>query len=274
MNGNFARALHGEACPAQILSRKGTSMKRFLHRAMFLVPVTLALLLLGVPTHAVGLVDVRLTCSDGTDFELTLDAGTVNQLSDAVSGINLHPAGDPPLTCNLDLLTTSSSGLSTLPAAHAASNGAKDFAVGGGQIFIPFAGCDENFSISAHVPADTPAALPQAGAGGTANLSVSSSCPNPAWAGSVLVSKVDCVEVTGTKAEFTAEITKSTGIFFTSGYLEGTDIAFEVKDLNKTSLLADEIAGSPPGTTPCGFTANSSQTFFPVLRGNITVHDA
>jgi len=273
MNGD---ALHGEASPSpDLVAKKGTTMKRSLRRTMFLLPATLALLVLGVPTAALALLDVSLSCNDGTNLELTLDVETVNQLQDTVSAINLYPAGDPPLTCSL---TTSSPGLLKLPAAYAEPNGPKDFAVGGGQILIPFAnppaGCVENFAVSAHVPADTPATPPQAGAGGTAHLSVSSSCPDPAWAGSVLVSRVDCVEVTGPKAEFTATITKSTGIFLTAGYAVGSEIAFEVKDLNKTTSQADEIAGSAPGTTPCAFTVDSSQTMFPVLRGNITVHEA
>jgi hypothetical protein len=247
-------------------------MRRSLRRTMFLVPATLAVLVVGVPTAALGLLDVRLSCNDGTDLDLTLDAETANQLQAAVSAINLYPAGDPPLTCSL---TTSSPGLLTLPAAHADTNGPKDFGVGGGQILVPFAnppaGCVENFAVSAHVPANTVTTPPQAGAGGTANLSVSSSCPDAAWAGSNLVSKVDCVLVTGTAAKFTAEVTKSSGIFVTVGFDPGDEIAFEVEDLDP--VPPDRILGQS-SSGPCVFTADAGPAFFDVLRGNITVHDA
>jgi len=234
-----------------------------------------------------GPLTVNLSCSDGTNLDLALDTAAVTQLSDAVTAINLYPAGDPPLTCSLSQSTvTSSSTLMGIPllrtpsaSASGSPNGPHDFAVGGGQFFNQFIGCQENFAISAHTPDDaalTPGS-DQPGAGGTGNFGFPSSCSNPTWAGSDIVSKVDCVQVSGTTANFTAEITKSTGNFptFAGGaFAVGKEIAFQVKDLDPAS--ADEIVGQSAGMHPagaCNFTATATPLVFPVLRGNISVHD-
>src|SRR3989475_8190944 len=79
-------------------------MTRFLKRALFcLVPATVAALVLGVPPAApdLGLQSVGLSCSDGTALNLSLSITELIGLADAVSAINLDPAGDPPLACSL-----------------------------------------------------------------------------------------------------------------------------------------------------------------------------
>src|SRR6266550_8990602 len=84
-------------------------MKRFLKCAFLgLVPAALTALVLGVPTAApdLGLQNVNLSCNDGTNLALALDVTAVTQLADAVSAINLFPAGDPALACGLTQSTT------------------------------------------------------------------------------------------------------------------------------------------------------------------------
>jgi len=69
---------------------------------LLVLSVTLAALAMGVPTAApADLQNATLTCSDGTDLNLALDAASVMQLTDAVNAITLNPAGDPPLTCGM-----------------------------------------------------------------------------------------------------------------------------------------------------------------------------
>jgi hypothetical protein len=252
-------------------------MRRFLKGAIYsMVPTALAALVLGVPTAApdvIGAQNVNLACNDGTNLALALDVAGVTQLSNAVSAIGLYPAGDPALACSLNQPTAANSPTSSN------GNGPQDFAVGGGQITVPFGtGCTQNFAISAHVPADaalTPGSE-QPGAGGTANLSTPGKPSGCAFTGD-LVSKVDCVQVSGDTANFTAEITKSTGDFITFGYHVGGEIAFQVRDLNKAIVpVPDEIAGGPPGTHPasaCNFNAATTPGHFDVERGNISVHD-
>src|SRR3989454_7066129 len=137
-------------------------MKRFLRRTLFmLVPATLMALVLWVPasTSDLGLQDVTLSCTDGTVLDLELDATAVTALADAVTAINLYPAGDPPLACTLSVSIASSGStvlrrllalLTPNEAAAAGGNPQHDYAVGGGQQVISGA-CHVNFSLSAHV---------------------------------------------------------------------------------------------------------------------------
>jgi hypothetical protein len=248
-------------------------MKRSMKRAILIVPVAVLVFVMGPPTAApnLGLEAVNLSCSDGTDLGLELDAAKVLQLSDAVSAINLYPAGDPPLTCDLSQLTPTASPLPVsfaTPSAWAAE-GPKDFAVGGGRFFNQFVGCDENFAINGHAPDDVTGV-------DTANGTIQMTFPGtPAscTATGHLVAKVDCLDVTGNTADMTGEITKSTGVFTTFGgvFEVGDEIAFEVKDLDP--LLPDEIVGQPTNAD-CIFTANTAPGTFSIIRGNITVHDA
>jgi hypothetical protein len=263
-------------------------------RRLILIPAALlavAIASIAGPGVSVGgPLTVNLSCSDGTNLDLALDTAAVTQLSDAVTAINLYPAGDPPLTCSLtQSAVTSSSTVMGIPLMRASSasasgtpNGPHDYAVGGGQFFNQFIGCQENFAISAHTPDDA-ALTPnsdQPGAGGTGNFGFPGSCSNPTWAGSRIVSKVDCVQVSGTTANFTAEITKSTGnfpTFFGGAFAVGKEIAFQVKDLGP--VFADEIIANSAGvgTHPagaCNFTATATAMTFSIDHGNISVHEA
>jgi hypothetical protein len=192
----------------------------------------------------------------------------VVQLSNAVSAINLYPAGDPPLSCDLSQLTPTTSPLPVsfaTPSAWAAE-GPKDFAVGGGRFFNQFLGCDENFAINGHARDDVTA--PDT-ANGTINLTVPGTPASCTFTGH-LVAKVDCLRVVGNTADMTGEITKSTGLFTTFGFFDvGDEIAFEVKDLDP---LPDEIVGQPT-TVDCNFSADTTPGAFSITRGNITVHD-
>ena len=183
-------------------------MNRSLQRiALGFVPATIAALVLWVPAAApvgiqkanlaapVGLQNVNLACSDGTNLALALDFDALTQLTDAVSAINLYPAGDPALTCRLAGSTGLSTGASfsaasspdSVFASNANENGPEDFLVGGGQYMT---GCGiTNFSISAHAPDGMPGA-----AKGTWNISVptSSLCGQGSF-----TAKVDCLAVLG-----------------------------------------------------------------------------
>jgi hypothetical protein len=254
-------------------------MKRFLNRMIFcVVPAALAAVVLGVPTAApdLGLQNVNLSCNDSTNLALVLDATTVTQLSDAVSAISLFPAGDPALACSLTqsaALTSSatrtfSSWRTFSSTSSGNGNGPDDFAVGGGRIFVSFFGCDENFAVNGHVPADTPYTPGQAGAHGTVNLTVPGTPSATCNTRGSLVTKVDCVQVSGNTADMTSEVTKSSGLFLTS-YPVGTEVAWHIEDLSPTA--PDEFGGSEPRppAAQCTVTTNS----FPVVEGNITVHN-
>jgi hypothetical protein len=235
-------------------------MKRFLRRTIFcLVPAALVAFVGGVPATALdlGLQNVNLSCSDGTNLGLALDLATVPQLTDAVSAINLNPAGDPALSCSLARSTTN-------------PNGPKDFAVGGGRFFNYFISCEENFAVNSHAPDDVTG--PDT-AQGTGNLSIPAApgC-SPSFTGD-LVTKVDCQIVSGTKADFTSEVTKATGIFPSIGINVGDEIAWEVRDMDPAQ---DEIFANKVGshaTSECNFGVAATAATFSIDRGNISVHD-
>jgi hypothetical protein len=230
-------------------------------RSLVVLLCTAALLVAGalpIPVLA-GETRVTLSCDDGTELDLALDAEGLVGVKNAVEAMTLYPAG---LTCKL----SETSLLSALGAgvAHAAG-GPKDFVVGGGQLLV--AGCIVNFAISAHVPANTESVQEgQAAAGGTLNLKFQNAvgCRE-----GHLVAKVDCVVVLSpTQAEFTALVTRSTESFLP--YAEGTRVAVEVLDLDPAPDRYNDN-GSPG---PCGFSAfGTGAAGVPVLRGNIEIHD-
>lgn len=257
-------------------------ISRFSRGVVALAATSLCLFVFGAPAASpdIGVQNVNLACNDGTKLSMALGLSSVNALTDAVNGINLYPAGDPALACSLTQVAT----LRALSSAGGNGNGPQDYAVGGGQFINPSRGamCEQNFAISAHSPdAETPTPT----SGGTANLTVPNS---PACTGGVgrlseggnLVTKIDCLQVTGNTADFTSVVTKSTGTFADegitpSGSSTGTvhELAWEVKDLNKDVPPVPDEININYATAPCDFTATATPTFFSVDHGNINVND-
>jgi hypothetical protein len=235
---------------------------------LLVLSVTLAALVVGVPTAApVDLQNVTLTCSDGTNLNLALDAASVMQLTDAVNAMTLNPAGDPPLTCGV-----ASAPLLTSSASASGGNSNHDYAVGGGK--APNLGCfggypPVSFGLSAHVVQGAPANT----ASGTFN--VGSPAPNVGCKGH-FNSKVDCLVVTPMgAAHLTAHVTQATGQF---AGLDDTEIDVWVKDNGTPSAIAPDLIDDGNTLAPCaqGEDAQGELTApdQPVTNGNITVHDA
>lgn len=248
---------------------------------------TLVVAAAGAPTAAADttLQSVNLSCSDGTNLGLSLDLASVNALTDAVNAMTLFPAGEPPLACGLSqdpllqsTTTSPSTGLSlsspkrkTPIRARAkrraplrklsGSNPKHDYAVGGGQIT---ASCGvavqkQTYGISAHVDAGTTAM----NVGGTFNVTFQNTpgCPSGSF-----TAKVDCLDVTGTNAEFTAKIANSneTQPGFTALFAVGAEIAIAVNDGGSTDSLLFNNAGSS-----C---AGASGALATLTSGNINVN--
>ena len=235
-------------------------MQRFLKRSILaLVPAMLSALVLWVPAGTAdgGLQDVALSCNDGTQLSVTLDPLALIALSEAVTAVNLYPAGDPALACSLSQSRSSS-------ASSADPNGPKDFAVGGGQLATTICGL-VNFSFSVHVANDAPPAPGQQGVGGTYNNSAGamSLCGEGSF-----TSKVDCVLVTGNLVQWTAQITHSKGSPFFG--TPGDEVAIAARDDNPDELT---IEGGFFTSSPCDFSVAAAY-LTPIARGNISVHDA
>ena len=239
-----------------------------IRRTMVLVlSVTLATLVVGLPTAApADLQNVTLTCSDGTDLNLALDAASVMQLTDAVNAMTLNPAGDPPLTCgvaSVPLLTSS--------ASASGGNSNYDYVVGGGK--APNLGCfggfPTSFGLSAHVRQGD-----LSGTTATGTFNVGSPAPNVGCKGH-FNSKVDCLMVSGTIAHLTAQVTQATGQF---AGLQGTEIDVAVQDYGTPSAITSDMIGDGNTTGQCalGMDAGGGPTSpsQPVTNGNVTVHDA
>ena len=246
---------------------------KHLRRTIFcFVAATLAALVLGVPPAAAQLTlqTVGLSCSDGTALTVALGLTELTALADAVSAINLFPAGDPPLACSLSQDTPPSS-----------ANGPKDYAIGGGQVVVvaPLPFGTTNFSLSAHSAVDAPPTSPQQGVGGTYNVTV----PSGTFRGS-FTSKVDCVKVgdddagPGT-AQATAVVTQAEG-FFASFTPPGTEVRVDVFDSGTPGPAPanGDMIGASSSNGPCDFSSGGpycSGAFpcGPVQHGNIDVHD-
>jgi hypothetical protein len=226
-------------------------MQGFLKRSILaIVPMTLSALALGVPSGAADPQDTMLSCNDGTQLSVTLDPVALLALTDAVTAVNLNPAGDPALACSL----SQSSG---------DPNGRKDFGVGGGQFTSIRCGL-VNFSFSAHVADDAPVGPGQPGVGGTYNNSTGAMSP---CGEGHFTSTVDCVRVTGNLVQFTTRITHARGDAFFG--TPGDEVALSATD------GPDQITfeGGFFTTAPCNF-IGSENALTPIVRGNINVHDA
>jgi hypothetical protein len=243
-----------------------------IRRTMLLVvSVALASLVVGLSTAApADLQNATLTCSDGTDLNLALDAASVMQLTDAVNAMTLNPAGDPPLTCDV-----ASAPLLTSSASASGGNPNYDYVVGGGK--APNLGCFGGFPTSFGLSAHVRQGDPPGSATGTFN--VGSPAPNVGCKGH-FNSKVDCLTVTVTgSAHLTAKVTQATGQF---AGLQGSEIDVAVQDNGTPSAITPDMIGDgnvdPP--VPCmqGLSAGEPPTPTapdnPVTNGNVTVHDA
>jgi hypothetical protein len=248
----------------------GEEMKR----SFFGVAITLAAafavaLMPGAAAGTTSTSATNLSCNDGTNLNLALDVTALTALTNAVTAMTLYPAGDPALACSLSQLRTLSTSslqrFSSSPQTFSSprmlsalrgngGNPQHDYAVGGGRLMTP---CGlKNLALSAHVNNGT---MTQ-GVGGTFNLTL----PATNCGGGHLVSKVDCLQVWGPQAKFTALVTKSRG-YFANLFPVNSEIAGKALD-SATDMLGWSGTGSS-----CSF---QQPPLWPVVNGNISVHDA
>jgi hypothetical protein len=243
-------------------------MQRFQRHTLVLVPAILSVLVFGfagVSNAALvgtSLLGTRLSCSDGTNLNLTLSPAQLIQLTNAVTAMTLYPAG---LSCVLSPLGLSPLGVSsgrTSTAALSFSGSQPDLAVGGGQA-SNLAGCGPgvatNFGLSAHVASNTQTQ----GVGGSFVVTVPD---NVGGCHAQLMSTIDCLQVNGNSANLTARVTGASGNL---AFLQGQEIAVAVLDssnLSTPDMIDDFLTGGP-----CQFTGAADRA---VTNGNITVIDA
>ena len=228
-------------------------MLSFFKRGVFVLAATLCIFALGASPAApdVGLQNVGLSCSDGTNLGLALTTAEVSSLTNAVTAMGLYPAG---LTC----------GVST-QAADPSTAGSKKFdsAVGGGDQFVFLRPCSVNFGFSAHTPAGIPL-----GAKGSFNETVPGGCAGLGFTGQLRVS-IDCLDVMINHADMHGIVTKATGAFAEDGFIEGGNAFISTTDNGKLDTLGVDTVRSGPSLA-CGGTIKEPQ----ILNGDINVHDA
>ena len=100
-------------------------------RAAIAVAVAVGLVVgVALPTFALGLTQVSLSCDDGTSVTLVVDTDTLTSLTDSVQGMIDYPAG---LSCTL----IQSPVLLSLGMVALASSGSNPFIVAGGRWQVP-----------------------------------------------------------------------------------------------------------------------------------------
>jgi hypothetical protein len=254
-------------------------MKQFLRRtALSLIAAALTVVALWVPAGAaaparadLGLQSASLSCSDGTLLQLALGTTELTALANAVTAINLYPAGDPALACSL----TQSTGLSLTASfsdrasSSASGNPNTDYAVGGGRATLFGCGtitivpAETNFALNARVDAGSN------GSAGTGTFNMTVPPSQCSEGGGHLNGKIDCVNVgfngPGT-AQATFTVTQAKGILDGS---QGQELRVDVSDSGLPGGTGDLIRLRPP-SGPCDFSGYSATR--PVDNGNISVY--
>jgi len=217
-----------------------------------LVATILCIFALGAAPAAsdVGLQNVTLSCSDGTNVDLTLSAEELASLTNAVTAMSLYPAGT---TC----------AVSTQADPPTAGSKKFDSAVGGGDQFVFLRPCSINFGFSATTPDGVPLA-----AKGSFNETVPGGCAGLGFTGQLRVS-IDCLDVKINHADMHGIVTKATGAFAEDGFFEGGDAFISTTDNGKLDMLGVDTVRSGPSLA-CGGTTKQPQ----ILNGDINVHDA
>ena len=230
----------------------------YFKRGVFvLTATTVCFLALGASPAVpdVGPPNVTLSCSDGTNLDLSLSPAEVLSLTNAVTAMNLYPAG---LTC----------GVST-QAADPPTAGSKKFdsAVGGGDQFAFMRPCSINFGFSAHTPDETPLA-----AKGSFNQTVPGGCAGLGFTGQLRVT-IDCLDVHGNHADMHGRVTKATGAFANDGFSEGGHAYISTTEDAISNMDSLGVKPSPGvNVSDCGGVSPTDEPL--IQNGSINVHDA
>ena len=192
-----------------------------------------------LPAAALGEVQAKLACSDGTTTDMSVDTEALAGLRDAVEAMTLYPAG---LSCTL----STSPLLGSFGANVAQAAGGTDFVVGGGQ---RAAFCDTNIAINGHR---------QSGVASDAWGVVNQTIPGDAACGleGIMRTEVVCVQIfpdllLGDVAVVGAYIKTSTGVFDSVGYKAGTYIDWYFREGKAGTANPPEYGNSLPDVAPC-----------------------
>jgi hypothetical protein len=217
-----------------------------MRRAYLATFATAAILIMSAvpfPASALGDVEVKLACSDGTTTDLTLDADTLAGLQDAVQAMTLYPA-------DLDCTLTTTPLFSSFGGSVAQAAGNTEFVVGGGQRTF----CNTNIAINGHRQAGAPTS-----AWGVVNQTISEAAEliPGCGAGGIMRTEVICVNfMSDTDAIVGTFINRSTGVFANAGYTSGRWVDWYFHE-GKAATTTPPMMGNGPALltqTTCGST--------------------
>lgn len=238
-------------------AREGIYEVRRFSLTLLTTAAVLIMSIFPIPVAALGSVQVKLACSDGTTTDLTVDAETLTALQEAVEAMTLYPAD---LNCTLSTTPITTPLLGSFGANVAQAASGTDFVVGGGkrEVF-----CDTNIAINGHRQAGMTFA-----AWGVVNQTI----PGDAACGfeGIMRTNVVCVAIVGDTAIVGAYIKTSTGIFLAASYDPGEYLDWYFVEGKNNTSPPPVYGNSPPlPATTCA----STPTFNDTLQGRILVKE-
>ena len=237
-----------------------------MRRAFLGLAVALGLTLgSALPVSASVELPVRIDCSDGDSFALTVDLDTLTALTSSIDAINANPVD---LTCTLTRLSVPLFGV-TFGSSAAAAQQSSGYVIGSGSVY---AGCTGDtahefigyFAVKMYVR--------DGGVSGTGNLKVPD---GQCVTGGSLSSKLTCLAIVpttigGGRAWANSVVTKASGPRFTSQLGNTIGWAFEDNGPNGGTLKKDRWkVNEQPGS--CPLYGDPNMYFYDVVTGDVTV---
>jgi hypothetical protein len=207
---------------------------------------------------------VRIDCSDGDSFTLTVDPDTLTALTSSIEAINTNPVD---LTCTLTQLSVPLLGV-TFGSVAAAAQQSSGYVIGSGSVY---AGCPDNthlflgyFAVKMYIR--------DGGVRGTGNLKVPD---GQCVTGGSLSSKVTClaivpVTIGSARAWANSVVTSGSGPRFTSQIGNTIGWAFEDNGPKGGTTAKDRWkVQESPGS--CPLYGDPNMYYYELVSGDLTV---
>jgi hypothetical protein len=217
-----------------------------------------------LPVTAAVELPVRIDCSDGDSFTLTVDLDTLTALTSSIAAINESPVD---LTCTLTQLSVPLLGVTFGSAAAAAQS--SGYVIGSGSVY---AGCTGDTSHEFIGYFAVKMYQRDGGVRGTGDLKVPA---GQCVSGGSLSSKLTCLAIVpttigGGRAWANSVVTRASGPRFTSQLGNTIGWAFEDNGPNGGTLRKDRWkVNEQPGS--CPLYGDPNMYFYELVTGDVTV---